>query len=722
MKNAKTIQDLYTKVATYLPTESVEKIKEAYTFAEKAHAGQLRHSGALYITHPVEVGYILADLEQDTATICAGLLHDVMEDTDTHAETLISQFGDDTYSLIDGVTKLNKFSFESKEEAQAENLRKMFLAMARDIRVVIIKLADRLHNMRTLKYMPPIKQQRTAKITRDIFSPLAHRLGMWQIKWELEDLTFYYLQYDEFQEIKKLVSSRREERESYVADFITKIEALIKESNLNAKVLGRPKHFYSIYKKLVTQELSFDELYDALGVRVIVPDIKSCYQALGLVHSVYKPINGRFKDYIAMPKSNLYQSLHTTVIGLGGKPVEVQIRTQEMDQIAEYGIAAHWRYKEGQSVKSFDANFAWLRQIIEQHNEKTAPKDFLQNLKIDLFIDEVFVFTPKGAVHTLPVGATPVDFAYRIHTEIGHCCIGAKINGHIATLDYKLKSGDRVEILTSKKSHPRIDWLQFVQTGQAKNRIKQWFKRQNVQENIQKGKLKLDKILLVSGVVPKEILTKTHIEKLLKHYETETLELLYLGISQGELSPKEVADTLKSYLPVPTEPELELLTGSLPDKVKRSPNNDIQVLGENNVMSHIAKCCGPLPGEPIIGFITMGYGVSIHRTDCKQIIHLNEKSKARLVQAQWTNAPSHQLYSATLRVNSFDRIGILRDILNTVSETKTNLRDVKTKTVTKGGQMRATFTLEIKDLGHLNQIKQAITKLADVISVVREYP
>ncbi len=718
MKSPSTDEELWTKLKTYLPDVSIQEVQKAYAFAQKAHQGQLRQSGDPYITHPVQVACILADLQQDTATLCAGLLHDTMEDSGVTAETLTQEFGEDVYTLVEGVTKLNKFSFESKEEAQAENFRKMFLAMARDIRVVIIKLADRLHNMRTLKFVPADKQKRIAKVTRDIFSPLAHRLGMWHVKWELEDLTFYYLQYDEFQEIKRLVAAKRGEREGYVKEFITELEALLNDQHIPAKITGRPKHFYSIYKKLITQELSFDELYDALGVRVIVPDIRGCYETLGAVHSAFKPINGRFKDYIAMPKSNMYQSLHTTVIGPKGKPVEVQIRTNDMDQIAEYGVAAHWRYKEGKNVNKFDADFAWLRQIIDQHQEKTAPADFLHDLKIDLFIDEVFAFTPKGEVQTLPRGATPIDFAYKIHTEIGHRCIGAKVNGHIVPLDYTLKSGDRVEILTSKKAQPRIDWLQFIHTGQAKNRIKQWYKRQNAEDNIQKGKIKLDKVLLVSGLVPKEVLTKSCIELILNKVHLNTLEEVYLHIAQGDLSVKDVADVIQSTVPQPVDIE-PILPIPPPEKLQKTTLNDIQVLGEDNVMAHIAKCCTPIPGEAIIGFITMGYGVSIHRSDCKQILNMDPTHQARVVEAKWTTQVSRQLYTATLRIEAFDRMGILKDILNTISETKTNIQEVKTKTVSKGGKMRATITFEIRDIKHLNHVRNAIASIADVLSIIR---
>ncbi len=720
MKISRTVEELWDKARVYLPEASLAKIQLAYDVATAAHEGQVRGSGEAYITHPLEVAYILADLEQDEATICAGLLHDTIEDTAVTQHDIVSKFGEDVYHLVEGVTKLNKLSFNSKEELQAENFRKMFLAMARDIRVVIIKLADRLHNMRTLKFIPKDKQMRIASVTRDIFAPLAHRLGMWRIKWELEDLAFYYLQYDEFQEIKRLVASRRDERESYVKSFTDQIKLLLAEHVMEGKIYGRPKHFYSIYKKLSSQELSFDELYDALGVRVIVGDIKTCYMMLGLVHSQFKPVNGRFKDYIAMPKSNMYQSLHTTVIGPGGKPVEVQIRTPEMDQIAEYGIAAHWRYKEGQVSGSYDANFAWLRQIIDQHQDKSAPQDFLQTLKLDLFIDEVFIFTPKGEIQTLPLGSTPVDFAYKVHSEIGNCCVGAKVNGHIVTLDYHLKSGDRVEIMTSKKSRPNIDWLQFVKTGQAKTRIKQWFKRQDSTENIKKARLKLDKVLIVDGFLPRDIWSKALIESFLSTTKYSSMDEVCLLMSQGEVSVRDIANQIKTLFTKQHEATLDAQQAVNPTttQLRRTNLEDVLVLGESQVMAYLAKCCHPIPGEAIVGFITMGHGVAVHSSDCQQILHLEEAHRPRIVEAKWRQGVS-SYYETTLRIEAFDRIGILKDILNKFSESKTNVSKVQTKTIGSGGKMRAVIKFQVRDMRHLNQVKQGIANIADVLSISR---
>ncbi len=663
-KQQTSIQDLLEKIMLYLPPHDVETIKSAYAFAKKAHDGQFRKSGDAYITHPLEVASILADLKQDATTLCAGLLHDVLEDTpysETHIKNL---FGKEVCDLVLGVTKLGKIHFDSMEDAQADNFRKMFVAMAKDIRVVIIKLADRIHNMRTLKFKPKDRQQAIARETRDIFAPLAHRLGMWSLKWELEDLAFYYLQYEDFQDIKRLISSKREEREQLVENFIDKLTVLLDRVHIKTKIRGRPKHFYSIYKKLLSQDIAFDELYDALGVRIMVGNLKECYEVLGVVHASFKPINGRFKDYIAMPKSHMYQSLHTTVIGPQGQPVEVQIRTAEMDQIAEYGVAAHWKYKEGEQTRHFDADFSWLRQILENQKEQTPSHDFLQALKVDLFIDEVFVFTPKGAVQILPKGATPVDFAYKIHTEIGHCCVGAKINNHIVPLHHVLQSGDRVEILTSKKQNPKLDWIQFVVTGQAKTKIKQWIKKQQIEEPIPS-----------------------------------------LSPLRTELTPPPRSSSRSPYNP-PASSEEGL--------------SDIRIVGENHVLSKLAHCCHPIPGDSIIGFVTVGRGVSVHRQDCLHILHLKKQAHSRMIQAEWAvHNDSKHVYITTLIVKAFDRIGILKDILNSISTTKTNIREVSTKTVQQEDHMRAHITLETKSLKTLALIEKSIRSIEDVFSVSR---
>ncbi|MGE4170273.1 MAG: bifunctional (p)ppGpp synthetase/guanosine-3',5'-bis(diphosphate) 3'-pyrophosphohydrolase [Candidatus Margulisiibacteriota bacterium] len=719
MKIQKTHRDLNHKIAHYLPPADVEKINAALAFAQKAHEGQTRNSGEPYISHPVEVACILGDLEQDADSLCAGLLHDTIEDCNISQDTLAQQFGDDVAQLVMGVTKLGKLSFSSKEEEQAENFRKMFLAMAKDIRVVIIKLADRLHNMRTLKFLSKDRQQKIANETRDIFAPLAHRLGMWSLKWELEDLCFYYLEPDAFQNIKKQVTFKRHEREQYVEQFTTLLKERLSQTRLKTAIItGRPKHFFSIHKKMVSQNLSFDDLYDTFGVRIMVDTVSDCYEVLGIVHSLFKPLNGRFKDYIAMPKSNLYQSLHTTVMGQGGTPVEVQIRTKDMHQIAEYGIAAHWRYKEGQAHTRFDADFSWLRQIIETQKEKTAPKDFLQSLQVDLFMDEVFVFTPKGDVHVLPKGATVLDFAYKIHTQIGHRCKGAKANNHIVPLNYRLRSGDILEILTGKQENPTISWLTIVKSNQAKTKIKQWFKKQNAIENSQKGKTTLERLLMVSGHLPKDALTEAVAEPLFKRLNILKWEDLYLGIALGDISAKEVVAYIGTLLT--PEPTTEALIAAATNKPsKKTGDGGIRVLGEHNIRVNLAKCCHPLPGDAIIGFITMGFGVSVHRTDCINIAHLEDKERARLIDVEWDVFVKDQVYKAVLEIEAFDSIGILQEIINQITNTRTNIKEVKTRSFKKGGTMRATVTVDIRDTQHLGQIKTAISQISDVYAVKR---
>jgi GTP diphosphokinase / guanosine-3',5'-bis(diphosphate) 3'-diphosphatase len=716
-------QKVTQKANSYMSSASIDLIQKAYSFAKESHENQQRISKEPYITHPVAVASILVNLEQDPASIAAALLHDTIEDTKTTAEDIEKEFGEDITLLVKGVTKLGKIYFESKEEQQAENFRKMFLAMAEDLRVVIIKLADRLHNMQTLSFLRPEKQRRIALETREIFSPLAHRLGMWSIKWELEDLCFYYLQPDNFMEIKEYIASHRSERERYVENFISILRDLLVKNSIEGKIAGRPKHFYSIYKKLVKQNISFEELYDTLGIRILLDNVMECYKVLGIIHSTFKPISGRIKDYIAMPKSNMYQSLHTSVIGPEGKPVEIQIRTTEMHQIAEQGIAAHWRYKEGSTKKNYDADFSWLRQILELQQEKTTPKDFIQDLKVDLFIDEVFVFTPKGDVQALPKEATPIDFAYKVHTEVGHCCIGAKVNSHIVTLNYKLKSGDRIEILTSKKANPKLDWLHFTKSAHAKSKIKQWFRKQRLEDNIQKGLSLLEKALSAADYVPKEILITANFEYLSKRFNITKYQDLYQQIAIGDVSPREVINYLDKHFnkekKVATD---ESLLKSFSNKSKKTSQSNIHVLGEDHVMTRIAKCCHPLPGDEIIGFITYGQGVSIHRSDCRNIVNLTEKDKARLIDVEWTMSKKKGLYPVLLELEAFDRIGILQEIINVIADNKINISKLTTVKPKKQNYVKFTLTLDIEDIQQLHKLKNSLGRISDVYSISRKLP
>ncbi|MSR88496.1 MAG: bifunctional (p)ppGpp synthetase/guanosine-3',5'-bis(diphosphate) 3'-pyrophosphohydrolase [Candidatus Margulisbacteria bacterium] len=716
------LASLIEKCTVYLSPEDLKTIERAYVFAEVAHQDQSRHSGIPYITHPVLVASILAELRQDVATICAGLLHDTIEDTVVDQKGLTKEFGADVCQLVSGVTKLGKIYFGSKEEQQAENFRKLFLAMANDVRVVIIKLADRLHNMRTLKSLPQHKQERIAIETREIFAPLAHRMGIWSLKWELEDLCFFYLEPNEFQEIKRLVASHRSTREQYLLGFINHMQTLCDDLKIPVKISGRPKHFYSIYQKLKKQHIAFEDLYDTLGVRIMVNTVGDCYQVLGIIHSAYKPISGRIKDYIAVPKSNMYQSLHTTVIGPEGNPVEAQIRTMEMHQVAENGIAAHWQYKGGAPQRGKQqGDFSWLREIIDLQQDVKAPRDFLQELKLDLFIDEVFVFTPLGDLYTLPKGATPIDFAYRIHTEVGHCCVGAKINGAITTLDQVLRSGDRVEILTTKQGHPKLDWLDFAKTSQSKNRIKQWFRRQATTENLQLGRKKLEKALILAGYSPKETLTANYLDKLKSHFAIERYEDLFLHIAHGDVQAREVI-TFLNKLRHP-EGESSALKHDIPlsSKSSKSDSDDlgIRVLGEEHISVRIAKCCHPLPGDDIMGFITLGSGISVHRKDCRHMRYsIDETTKSRIIEVSW-DPRKKILYPVTLSVEGFDRTGILQDILQKIADRKAAIRKVETALSPNGGGMSATIVLDIPDLAYLKRIMTALNSISDVISVRR---
>jgi len=710
MKTDHSFEQLNEVIQKYLPESDVGLIDTAYHFAKKAHEHQRRKSNEPYIVHPLEVAYILAELEQDAPTICAGLLHDTLEDCEVKPDDIARLFGSDVLRLVEGVTKLGKIYFDSSEDEQAENVRKMFLAMAQDIRVVIIKLADRLHNMRTLKFLSKERQLSISRETREIFSPLAHRLGMWSLKWELEDYAFYHLQPDDFQQIKQLVSTRREQREQYVNQLIQQLNMVLKPTGIEFRVFGRPKHFYSIYKKLTIQNLAYDELYDTLGIRVLVHSIRECYETLGVIHSEFKPLAGRFKDYIAMPKSNLYQSLHTTVMGPEGKPVEIQIRTHDMHQIAEYGIAAHWRYKEGGTPHYFDANFAWIRQLVESEKEGFRSSDFLQNLKLDLVIDEVFVFTPKGLVQVLPKGSTPLDFAYKIHTEIGHRYIGAKINSQIVSLTTPLQNGDRVEILTQKHPQPKIDWLTVVVTRQAKTKIKQWFKRAHQQEAIQLGKDKIEKSMLLMGWVAKDAWSQLGVDTLLSEFKVSKLDELYMGITHGDLSIKSVEAVLRRLLcPAPTvlrRPKKPVATQS-----------SVTVLGETNIQTGSARCCNPIPGDPIIGYISVGRGVIVHRNDCVSIANLSAADRVRLVEVEWSHQAS--ISRAILMIQAFDRIGILEDIVHAISSSRTNISEIKTKTIKSGGKMRAVVAIDVMDTIHLNRVKESLLQVTDVLSVQR---
>lgn len=711
-----TVEALIEKVKAYNPQADFELIKKAYSFAEEKHKGKLRLSNDPYITHPLAVSRVLAGLEQDVPTICAALLHDTVEDSDTTIDEISKKFSKEIAKLVEGVTKLGQLVYESREERQAENFRKMFLAMGEDLRVIVIKLADRLHNMQTLKFLPQNKIVEISHETREIFAPLAHRLGMWKLKWELEDLSFKYLDSEKYREIQLKVSESRESREEYIKRFVERLIALLQKVNISGNVAGRPKHLYSIYRKMVSQNLEFDEIYDLTAVRVIVGSIRDCYAVLGIIHATWKPIPGRFRDYIAVPKSNGYQSLHTTVIGEEGKPVEVQIRTQEMHKIAEYGVAAHWVYKENATDRSFDKKMSWFRQMLEVQTELKDAKDFLDSLKIDLFVDEVFVFTPKGQVIQLPIDATPIDFAYHVHTQVGHRCSGAKINGRIEPLDYKLKNGDIVEIITTKTDTPSLDWLNFIRTSGAKSKIKAWFKKSKREESLTRGKALLEEEIKKSRLSAKSALTSESIKMLLEAFKLKNQDDLYASIGYGEIGAFDCVKKILSGLKPEKKEGLpeRALTGKKPRKMKIV--HGIEVEGMSQMMVKISKCCRPLPGDEIIGYVTKGRGVAVHRIDCEELKRLHSEP-GKLVKVNW-DLSADIYYPVEIEVEAFDRVGVLKDIITQISDTKTNIASAETKT--KHGSIAfLRIVVDVKSVDQLKAVMQAIRSVHDVYDVKR---
>lgn len=647
-------------------------------------------------------------MDVDAVTIASSLLHDVVEDTSVSIEEIEKRFGPEIATLVDGVTKLSRLTGLSGEERQAENLRKMFIAMAKDVRVIFIKLADRLHNMRTLSYLPVEKQKVIAKETLDIFAPLAHRLGIWRIKWELEDLSFKYLEPEKYKEISRLVAKTRREREEQIEEAISIIKSNLDSLGIKGDIQGRPKHLYSIYMKMKRDNLEFDQIYDLLGIRVIVETTKDCYAVLGMIHSLWKPIPGRFKDYIAVPKSNMYQSLHTTVIGPRGEPLEIQIRTYEMHRVAEYGIAAHWRYKEEKTDQDFDMKLSWLRQLLEWQKDLRDAKDFLDQVKVDLFEDEVFVFTPKGDVVSLPKGSTPVDFAFRIHTEVGNRCVGAKVNGRIVPLDYKLNSGEIVEILTSKSASPSLDWLSFVVTNTAKNRIRQYFKRLQREENIVRGREILERELKrIQGDLLDKMRELDWVP-LLEFFNLEDLEALFLAVGNGEITAPQIQQAIQKTSKEEKTAELPLV--ELP---RRDEGLGVSVNGADNLLIRLAKCCNPLPGDDIIGYITQGKGVTVHRKECVNVKNL---PKEKLINVYW-NANNIHKFNARIDVYARDRVGLLKDILTEISNLGSNVYDARA--VVKNGRVNVYIVLEVQNIHHCEAIMRAIRGVKDVIMVGR---
>mgnify|MGYP000920161052 CR=1 FL=1 len=730
--NQKAYQSLFNslmeQVKKYQTPADIELLEKAYAFAQKAHEGQVRISGEPYIIHPLAVAQVLARLELDAPSLVAGLLHDVVEDTKFTLAEIEKNFGAEIALLVDGVTKLSRIEFRSKEEQQVENLRKMFLAMAKDIRVIMIKLADRLHNMRTLKHQPEHKQREIAKETLEIFAPLSHRLGIFSMKWELEDTAFHYFEPKEYYNLVEKISMKRQEREAYIERVIKILDSKVKEVNIRADIQGRPKHFFSIYMKMKDQEKDLNEIYDLIAVRVIVDTVRDCYEVLGIIHTIWKPIPGRFKDYIAMPKPNMYQSLHTTVMGFLGEPFEIQIRTVEMHRTAEFGIAAHWKYKEGNKVgsKDLDERLAWLRKILEWQTELRDTKEFMEALKIDVFSDVVFVFTPKGDVIELPAGSIPLDFAYRIHSHIGNSCIGAKINGRIVPLEYVLKNGDIVDILTSKQANgPSRDWLQMVKTPQAKNRIRQWFKKEKREENIVRGRDNLEKELKKQGLEAAELFKTERLMEAAKRFSMSHYEDLFAAIGEGAITPGQIITRVRDdFFKIKKQPEAvaftEFQNETKKEKTAGKETHSINIKGVDDVLIRLSHCCNPLPGDLIIGYITRGRGVSVHRADCPNVKYLLSEEQGRIMEVAW-DKERESIYQVELEVYALDRSRLTMDIMNTIVDMKLHLNSVNARII-KNGQSVINLKVEIHSLNQLNYLMDKIKKIKDVTDVFRVTP
>mgnify|MGYP002081545472 CR=1 FL=1 len=729
---------LIERVRKYHPSADITMIEKAYRIGKEAHRDQVRKSGEPYIIHPLWVGIILADLEMDKETIVAGMLHDAVEDTDMTLDDVAGEFGEEVALLVDGVTKLGQLNYsQDKLEVQAENLRKMFLAMAKDIRVIIIKLADRLHNMRTLEFMTPTKQQEKARETMDIYAPIAQRLGISKIKTELDDLSLKYWKPEVYYNLVRDLNRRKTEREEFVQQIVAEVSKHMKNAHIEAKVYGRVKHFFSIYKKMVNQNKTLDQVYDLFAVRIIVDSVKDCYAALGVIHEMYTPIPGRFKDYIAMPKPNMYQSLHTTLMGPSGQPFEIQIRTEEMHKTAEYGIAAHWKYKEGgdsaKSMESQEAKLNWLRQILEWQRDMSDNREFLSLLKgdLDLFAEDVYCFTPNGDVKNLPNGSTPVDFAYAIHSAVGNKMVGARVNGKLVNIDYKIQNGDRIEILTSQNSKgPSRDWLNIVKSTQAKNKINQWFKSQMKEDNIVRGRDQIERYCKAKGINWSDIGKPEFMEKVMNRYAYKDWDSVLASIGHGGLKEGQVINKMMEEREKKLKREItdaDVLSGIADTAGRageasvRKSKSGIMVKGIHDLAVRFSKCCNPVPGDEIVGFVTRGRGVSIHRTDCVNIINLPEDERSRMIDAEWQmaeGASNNEQYSTEIKIFANNRIGMFADISKVFTEKQIDITSMNVRT-SKQGKATIIMTFDIHGTDELNRLTDKIRQIEGVLDIER---
>ncbi|MBU2621357.1 MAG: bifunctional (p)ppGpp synthetase/guanosine-3',5'-bis(diphosphate) 3'-pyrophosphohydrolase [Proteobacteria bacterium] len=708
------ITDIIDKVTENNPDADIDILDRAYIYSARVHEGQVRLSGEPYLSHPLEVAGILADMKLDVVSIAAGLLHDVIEDTHATPEEISSLFGQEISHIVSGVTKLSKLSFSDSQAArQAESIRKMFLAMADDIRVILIKLADRLHNMRTLQFQGEEKRIKIAQETLDMYSPIAARLGIYWIKHELENTAFMYLQPDEYLEIKNLVSKDKEEREKYVETVKSYIQKKTDENNLKCEVSGRYKYYYSIYQKMIKQNLDFDQVYDIIAFRIILDTIPQCYEALGLVHALWKPIAHKFKDYIGFPKPNMYQSLHTSVVGPIGERIEIQIRTREMDGIAKSGIAAHWSYKEGKSIDdNISKKFSWIQKLVDNQEECKDPVEFLENVRIDLYPDEVYVFSPKGAIKSLPKGATPVDFAYLIHTEVGNQCTGAKVNGRMVPLNYELQTGNIIEIVTAKGHHPSKDWLKFVKTVKARSRIRQWIKTQEKDRSITLGREMCEKAFRKERLNYAALIKSGEMDKIIEQLGFKTIEDMIASVGYGKTTPLQI---VRKFVSKPETEDDESILDKLISRVrKKKTTSGVVVKGIDDILIKFGKCCQPVPGDPITGYITQGYGVTVHRTICVNALKMNPE---RQIDVEW-NVTSSDLYQVKIHITSYDRVGLLADIASNISKNGANI--IGANTVTRENKaVDSLFTLTVKDTDHLKKVLSDLKKVKLVVDAKR---